>query len=236
MLAISGLARVMRELPDSQFGGYAAGLWESDIANWLCWKVELPGSPPDKYTALSWSWASLNTKVTFESFWDSECLVKLIGVELSCFPDVYGEIGDGWIVLSGYLKPIQLRQTEFMNEVKVVGPQGEPLPFLRDTDVSHHVYMDAKPALLESPSEVFYCLPLKRNNYSVVYVYCLLLKGYQYNSTSPNRPRSSKLARPKLRAFERVGLLEICFPGREALKKFLGWISEKPLETEIVIR
>ncbi|KAI1353694.1 HET-domain-containing protein [Xylaria sp. FL0043] len=62
--ALSGLAARMKP----HMGTYSAGLWESSLICGLTWRVDVlkPGARrPSRYRAPTWSWASVDSKVTY---------------------------------------------------------------------------------------------------------------------------------------------------------------------------
>ncbi|OCK81956.1 HET-domain-containing protein, partial [Lepidopterella palustris CBS 459.81] len=62
--ALSGLARYMQQYRTDR---YLAGLWEDELPISLLWRPTEPGRTyrPSKYTAPSWSWASVVGKIYF---------------------------------------------------------------------------------------------------------------------------------------------------------------------------
>lgn len=66
LVALSALARSMQS---EKLGRYLAGVWEADLPRALWWKpVYASGYRPRRYSAPSWSWASLEGPVTLTPF------------------------------------------------------------------------------------------------------------------------------------------------------------------------
>lgn len=65
LAAISGLAK---EIQDYSHDTYCAGIWRRDLLRQLLWRPESPQQRMKRpYRAPSWSWASIDGKVVFES-------------------------------------------------------------------------------------------------------------------------------------------------------------------------
>ncbi|KAI8721723.1 HET domain-containing protein [Fusarium sp. LHS14.1] len=61
--ALSGIATLMRQ--SQQPGRYLAGLWEEGLLYWLCWATQDFGQPRTLKETPSWSWASIQGKVSY---------------------------------------------------------------------------------------------------------------------------------------------------------------------------
>jgi hypothetical protein len=78
--ALFGLAQQFKDLR----GRYAAGIWEKDMPSALLWRTEIPPVIPQlgvfnprrplEYRAQSWSWASVDGSITYES--QMRCLTR----------------------------------------------------------------------------------------------------------------------------------------------------------------
>lgn len=60
--AFSGIAKLFQEVIGQE---YLAGLWKSRIIEQLDWQVVIPAPAPINYRAPSWSWASVDGKLTY---------------------------------------------------------------------------------------------------------------------------------------------------------------------------
>jgi hypothetical protein len=101
---------------------YLAGLWEDTLLRDLLWHVSTDvseeGAPkdwrrrPPKWRAPSWSWASVNTAVTFEESLGgllSSC--EVLGAESTPVgPDAMGEVTGAHLCLRGRLIPTTMRR------------------------------------------------------------------------------------------------------------------------------
>jgi hypothetical protein len=112
--AISGLAR---RIPAMLHTKYCAGLWESGVRHDLDWVALEPSEPLDRYRAPSWSWAAVNSPV---SFTDERSLnkktpifeVENIDVEL-LGEDEYGQIKTASLTLQGHLVSLNSTRRAF---------------------------------------------------------------------------------------------------------------------------
>jgi hypothetical protein len=111
--AISGVAtRFSRILADE----YCAGLWKSALTTELLWEVvdkENLASRPAQYQGPSWSWAAVNSSITFLSLEPSNSVddhFSVVGVniqpvksDLDKFAAKFGAVESGRLVLTGKL-------------------------------------------------------------------------------------------------------------------------------------
>lgn len=74
LVAISGLAKALAAQSDVQ---YLAGLWNYDLEHQLRWYAASPSKRPDVFRAPSWSWASTNSEIFFESYRDARAFAVL---------------------------------------------------------------------------------------------------------------------------------------------------------------
>ncbi|KAK6079503.1 hypothetical protein SCUP234_05672 [Seiridium cupressi] len=102
--AISGAARRMS--PFFRGCDYYAGLWKDNFVRDLMWKRRGPLQEYKKITRIpSWSWASVNTEVTFvEKAVSTTDMVAVMDVVMDYAPgsDQFGEVQGGTAVLSGF--------------------------------------------------------------------------------------------------------------------------------------
>ena len=102
--AISGLAALVRTVSGSR---YVAGLWSENLVNGLLWTSVNQGitsQRPPKFRAPSWSWASLDGPVQYNTWslpkFENTCRI-LSGKCNPVGPDPYGQISSGEIVIRG---------------------------------------------------------------------------------------------------------------------------------------
>ncbi|OCK72847.1 HET-domain-containing protein [Lepidopterella palustris CBS 459.81] len=113
---------------------YLAGLWEDTLTSDLLWKTDSPGTRPLRYKAPSWSWASIDSPVTFLrlQFWDGlqpKHTLEAIVLECSVIPALdgghFGAVKAGQIRLQGRLRQF-LWSTDFgtIRNPDIPGPEG----------------------------------------------------------------------------------------------------------------
>ncbi|KAI0876586.1 hypothetical protein GGS24DRAFT_513476 [Hypoxylon argillaceum] len=81
LVAISGLAEAINIRWQWK---YVAGLWRESLAYGLCWKREGPGKKSSTYRCPSWSWASQDSAVRYNSVLEMELEASIINVEVDC--------------------------------------------------------------------------------------------------------------------------------------------------------
>ena len=112
--AISGLAH---RVPAIFRTKYCAGLWESGVRHSLDWIASNPSEPLEEYRAPSWSWAAVDSKV---SFTDERSLnektpvfaFEKVDVELLS-EDEYGQIKSASLTVRGHLLSLNSTQKPF---------------------------------------------------------------------------------------------------------------------------
>lgn len=111
LVAISGLAkRVQPFLGDE----YLAGLWKESLLSELLWRVQREhcNKKIASYRAPTWSWASVEGRIKFNSE-ISDLTLQVVTVLASgvtvATADVTGQVTDGFIRLSGRLLPALIR-------------------------------------------------------------------------------------------------------------------------------
>lgn len=120
LIAFSGIAKEVQSL----LGGdtYLAGLWRSDLASELLWRVEScekadgsPSSRPSTYRAPSWSWAAVDGAGPGAVFGLNFTLVTMLEAQVTPATDDYtGQIASGFLRLRGCLiktMPFEIRPT-----------------------------------------------------------------------------------------------------------------------------
>ncbi|KIW76494.1 hypothetical protein Z517_11240 [Fonsecaea pedrosoi CBS 271.37] len=129
LIALSGIARMMTRILrlDGSEDQYLAGMWQNYLASQLLWYVNdgeeegktaqpLPDTRPRQYRAPTFSWASVETSrgVTFPETTDKGILVEVQVVRLTyrTEDDMFGILTDGYLVLKGVLRRIELTDAE----------------------------------------------------------------------------------------------------------------------------
>lgn len=123
-------------------GPYRAGIWYAHLPSALLWKTELESesSPhsafqprrPISYRAPSWSWASVDSLVSYESqrlnngggprpeetveSYDYGLLEIVDSYIQLCGADKFGAISAGWLHLRGCILPFQFRYEQFRDK------------------------------------------------------------------------------------------------------------------------
>jgi len=154
LIALAGVAQVLGSMNDSE---YLAGLWSKRLPRALLWVVDDPetASRPDSYIAPSWSWVSINGKVTIppdlpEENAESpvEAIIILDAKAVSLSKDSYGQIQSGYISLQGALMRVTIgTDTAILTLGK--GNSGEAITAKTWADVGRFVQ-----------AQKLYCLPI----------------------------------------------------------------------------
>jgi hypothetical protein len=121
LVALAGLAMEIAQI--FQRDDYLAGLWRSGLPYSLMWTAD--GNTdntvvrPRKYRAPSWSWASLDGKITFPDIFKN-AVAEVIDVAVSTERDVFGPVVDGSLILKGLLfkSPQDLLAARFFCEAR----------------------------------------------------------------------------------------------------------------------
>lgn len=104
LVAISGIAKIVqRKLKDD----YLAGLWRRNLLEDLLWDVlpiEVRAQRPDRYRAPSWSWASVDGRISYWGSSTGQDRITVINAEVSLQSvDFTGQVKAGEIRLRGNL-------------------------------------------------------------------------------------------------------------------------------------
>lgn len=131
LIAISAIASEFQKLNDGD--AYFAGLWRRDLVNWLTWIVDPsqlePRKPgvlkprPSQYVAPSWTWASVNSVVSFGSaWWETDFFSEVLRCEtLPQDADLpTGAVTGGVLEIRGPLK-----KTRWLGQTLFDGPDAE---------------------------------------------------------------------------------------------------------------
>lgn len=121
LLALSGVARMLTGRLEAAGAAdqYIAGMWQRRIASQLLWYVNsgsgrqsCDDTRPAKYRAPTFSWASVETPrgVVFPESTDTNILVDILVIRLiyHTAKDKFGLLTDGYIVLRGVLRKVEL--------------------------------------------------------------------------------------------------------------------------------
>lgn len=134
LVAIGGLARKAAAVTGGELGQYTAGLWAKDLPLQLGWRkhTHFPDvflkARSTVYKAPSWSWASMNCRVTYARNFGRitpEEWFKLLEVKLESAADEYGPVTSGSLRLRGSLLPVRLARPREENEP--ANPEKYPL-------------------------------------------------------------------------------------------------------------
>jgi hypothetical protein len=113
--ALSGIAKRMQQTRPSDI--YLAGLWKSSLLKDLLWHASADLlERPQQWRAPSWSWASINSPISYDM---GEAVTWIQVLEASCSsigPDPYGELSAGFLRLKAPLFPGHLRYDISKNE------------------------------------------------------------------------------------------------------------------------
>ena len=153
-VALSGLAHAFSDVIQQQ---YIAGCWKPFLVESLDWRVHFPcGVPISKARAPSWSWASVDEEVAFNTMTeDSYLLITLAEIHAAhSNTDPFGRMLDpGFITLRGHLVAAHLyRRRDSLSQSWHL--------IMNDCMFLVQAYGDRTNALPEDGKQVF-CLALK---------------------------------------------------------------------------
>ena len=120
--AVSGPTRLVARSTKSR---YIAGLWECGLCFGLCWRVDAPAPPlptQEEYRAPSFSWASLDSPVSWEpDIYNHEIPPPLFTVlSLDSEPatsDRFGRVSQAALKVKGRFKQFQVRPSKYDWEI-----------------------------------------------------------------------------------------------------------------------
>lgn len=159
LVAISGLAKEVRKNTVDLF---CAGVWRRDLINQLLWRVQTSqGYGGILYRASSWSWASVDGKVTFiarmviENYPEiTVSNVRTFGIEST--PWSFGQISYGSMRVRGTLKTARRCESLYRGYRLLLADQLEELE--NDMQVTYGEYY---PDVILNPlPENLICLPI----------------------------------------------------------------------------
>jgi hypothetical protein len=146
--ALSGIAQRQHEITGDE---YVAGMWKKRLVKQLGWRCSEAKARPD-WRAPTWSWISVDGKVYYWGYWDSDELatdefVDIISAETAqSGPDRFGPIDHGNLhlactsILQGqmYNDPSSIETSSYSSEVApgniaiTIGKQVYYFPFIKD--------------------------------------------------------------------------------------------------------
>ena len=106
LVALSGIAQAIHLQSNDE---YIVGMWRSKLEEQLCWKLSYNGQVNNSkeivpYRAPTWSWASVDGVIDFESSWDpSEMIVNIKVLEVEIIrpgADLFGAISFAKLLIS----------------------------------------------------------------------------------------------------------------------------------------
>ncbi|PMD34225.1 HET-domain-containing protein [Hyaloscypha variabilis F] len=114
LIALSGVAKRLEEYTQDE---YLAGLWRKHLPSQLLWEITLdqagPLVPAKVYRAPSWSWASVDGRLSCPS-WRRQCtLIKILEAYVDpAGRDRTGAVKGGLIRLTGPLRAIEFEESK----------------------------------------------------------------------------------------------------------------------------
>jgi hypothetical protein len=109
--ALAGIAQRMAGLLEDY---YLAGLWRRFLVDELCWSVtgQTPGVQPfrpSKYRAPSWSWTSVEGRITPDAYGYGTSLIEVLQAQVEPASDnPFGSIKSGYLLLRGILHTFEI--------------------------------------------------------------------------------------------------------------------------------
>lgn len=110
LVAMAGIAKEIHRSLGSK-DRYLAGLWRNNLFAQLLWyrwgRDNIPAVRPKVYRAPTWSWASLDTDITFTALWKPIFVNTLVSFDIKTLsPDEFGQVTHGSIRVKGPLKTV----------------------------------------------------------------------------------------------------------------------------------
>jgi hypothetical protein len=119
LIALSGVVKMVRSMVHDV---YVAGMWRKNLAQQLLWACAGPATRPSVYRAPSWSWAAVEGHIRTASYGKTSQNPEVLAIEVEdvhlnyVADDDTGQIRDGWLDLTGDLKPVYLVWNESEQE------------------------------------------------------------------------------------------------------------------------
>ncbi|KAI0966028.1 heterokaryon incompatibility protein-domain-containing protein [Xylaria arbuscula] len=174
--ALSGVAKQMQRVRDAR---YVAGLWEDNLVEDLLWKTwALSAERPSKWRAPTWSWASINGRIRYDSSSDEVKRIFALILEIECTPladDSTSQLASASIVLSSHMVAATLRKNTNTNSA----PSTLYRYMLEAADEEHYVFQsDYTLPDDEHVGQAVYCLWMRcRGSNSSYWCFdCLVLR------------------------------------------------------------
>ncbi len=111
LVAISGLAKYVKEMWHNDSIEYLAGLWSYQLEWSLVWSVLSGGVRPASYRSPTWSWASIDGPVFIPYFHAEqrrEMLITILKAQTEARDDPFGPVDGGSIQIKGPLCRTQM--------------------------------------------------------------------------------------------------------------------------------
>jgi hypothetical protein len=127
--ALSGIAELVRRMRKDD---YLAGLWSSTLAFDLCWYASYHDNSSSGrvsiYTAPSWSWASINTRMIYYNLKGSQDTCAVLGYHVvQDGASLTGKVCSGWIMLRTFIMPCFIVKEQ---------PSGDPVLRFSESDLN----------------------------------------------------------------------------------------------------
>lgn len=112
--ALSGLASLFANSLVGGSADYCAGLWRQDLVQGLLWHVREPCARHGAYVAPSWSWASMDGKISYliqqghQMNFESHVTIEQVVCDTWTPVNPTGRLSGGYIQLTGQLEPVHL--------------------------------------------------------------------------------------------------------------------------------
>ncbi|CAN9087001.1 unnamed protein product [Alternaria sp. RS040] len=199
LVALSGVVKhVIPYIRDA----YVAGMFRGNLEKSLIWQVAGRKSRPRPpgYRAPSWSWASVDGRITQSFENSSQCLTHVEDVVLSyATEDTTGAVTGGWLDLRGCLKPMRFQGVKHDEGIKWYMVVGSSIVSKHDDNHTRQeifveldtLYGEEAAFDNDNTEERLFFMPalIGRRSKESPKVWCLLLR----------------LAKPESKTFEKLG-------------------------------
>jgi hypothetical protein len=104
---LPALAGIARELEIAWKDTYVAGMWLSNLFEWLTWYSDCKEPPKSAYRAPSWSWASVDGTITFHWTGGTKYAAEILSCDVGrSTHGAYGKDAQGSLVLRATTVPL----------------------------------------------------------------------------------------------------------------------------------